>query len=95
MYDYYFSDRYDFLHPNTWAVLSFHLMPKNQIYYFRRLPFLFQLGITNLFSRDDSDLSGIAEDLFVSKAVQKAYINVDEKGSEAAAATGKLPCLFI
>jgi serpin B len=48
-----------------------------------------QLGVVDLFS-DQADLSGIdgQHDLQVSHVVQKTYLRVDEKGSEAAAATG-------
>ena len=42
------------------------------------------------FSEKEADFSGIAktdEHLFVSKLVQKAFITVEEQGSEAGAAT--------
>lgn len=47
-----------------------------------------QLGVKKIFSRD-ADLSGISlqEGLIVSNIVQKVFMNVDEKGTEAAAAT--------
>ncbi|KAM8920668.1 alpha-1-antiproteinase-like [Pelodytes ibericus] len=47
------------------------------------------MGIQDLFS-DAADLSGITEDakLKVSKAVHKAAASIDEKGTEAAGATG-------
>ena len=53
-------------------------------------PALGALGITTIWQPDTADLSGIdgAHDLYVSKAVHKAMISVDEHGAEAAAATG-------
>lgn len=48
---------------------------------------LVKMGINDLFSHA-CDLSGItAEPVFASKAIQKAFIEVNEEGSEAAAAT--------
>ncbi|OCT68278.1 hypothetical protein XELAEV_18039576mg [Xenopus laevis] len=47
-----------------------------------------KLGVTDVFS-DEADLTGIVEEakLKVSKAVHKAVLSIDEKGTEAAAAT--------
>ncbi len=47
------------------------------------------LGMTNLFTRGQCDLSGITQDepLYVSDVLQQVYVKVAEKGTEAAAAT--------
>jgi serpin B len=47
------------------------------------------LGVTDLFNPDLADLSAItaAEKLYVSGVLHEAFIDVDEKGTEAAAAT--------
>ena len=45
------------------------------------------LGVTEVFG-DGADLSGIAPHLFVSDAIHRANITVDENGTEAAAVTG-------
>jgi len=53
---------------------------------------LMQLGLKSMFEQD-ADFTGIPKNplqdpLYVSKAIQKAFIEVNEEGSEAAAATG-------
>ena len=52
--------------------------------------YLFQLGMTEIFS-DNANLRGLLESdqpLKISSVVHKTFIEIDEKGTEAAAATG-------
>lgn len=50
------------------------------------------LGMTDIFSQVKADLSGISpvKGLFVSKIIHKSYVEVNEEGTEAAAATGDI-----
>lgn len=50
------------------------------------------MGVSEIFDSSKADLSGFLESkeqLSVSDAVHKAFIEVDEEGTEAATATGK------
>lgn len=51
---------------------------------------LSSMGITSVFSDKKADLSGITgdKDLYVNAAIHKAFVDVHEEGTEAAAATG-------
>lgn len=53
------------------------------------IPILKNMGITSLFNPSMADLKSISEsaDLYVSQAIHEAVVIVDEKGTEAAAAT--------
>ena len=47
-----------------------------------------RLGMTKMFQQGVADFKGISDiPLYVSEAIQKAFIEVDEAGTEAAAAT--------
>lgn len=52
------------------------------------------MGLGVIFT-DDADFSNLSDEpLKVTKVIQKAFIEVNEEGSEAAAATGKLSLFF-
>jgi len=50
---------------------------------------LSQMGMPLAFSQDSADFSGMTgkRDLYISKVIHQAFVEVDEKGTEAAAAT--------
>lgn len=61
---------------------------------FGLVPILQEMGVNDLFQRGKADFSGLAkEPLFVSEVFQKAIIEVNEQGTEAAAATAIMVAL--
>ena len=56
---------------------------------FQLVDTLRSMGVVDLFNEGTADLSGVdgTKNLYVGKVIHKAFINVDEEGSEAAAAT--------
>jgi serpin B len=55
------------------------------------------MGMKDVFSARDADLSGMTgqRGLSVSRVVHKAFIDINEEGTEAAAATGSVPVVFL
>ena len=49
---------------------------------------LSRIGAREMFIGDKADFTGIAANLYVSKVVHKAFVEVNEEGTEASAATG-------
>jgi serpin B len=60
---------------------------KSQFFLERQLA---SMGMRSLFQHPDADLSGIdgTRELYASSVVHRAFVNGDENGTEAAAATG-------
>ncbi|XP_057555129.1 serpin B12 [Hippopotamus amphibius kiboko] len=54
------------------------------------IPILQDMGITDIFDETKADLTGISPNanLYLSKAIHKTFVEVDENGTQAAAASG-------
>ena len=73
---------------NTHIAVSLPKFTMETDYNLKKL--LFEMGLADVFSPADADLTGIsdAKGLFVGQAIHKAFVDVNEEGTEAAAATG-------
>ncbi|XP_054841819.1 serpin B4-like [Eublepharis macularius] len=69
------------------------LLPKLKLeVQYELLPALKVLGMKDVFTRGKADLTGMSEnqDIFISRVVHKAYLEVNEEGTETATATDLL-----
>ncbi len=83
----------DRLAKSSWRGRTSVLLPKFEFDSTHDLePVLSPMGMAAAFSAFDADFSGIAPQIYLSKAMQKANITVDEEGTEAAAATAAFAC---
>ena len=59
---------------------------------FRLNHVLSKLGVSSVFSSQDADLSGMTgnKDLYITEAIHQAFVDVNEQGTEAAAATAMI-----
>ncbi|MCL2054133.1 MAG: serpin family protein [Oscillospiraceae bacterium] len=75
-----------------WAEVRAELPKFSYKYEIGLIPPLEDMGITNAFDEHNADFKGIgnspAGNIFISKAIHKTFIEVDERGTKAAAATG-------
>jgi serpin B len=81
------EEQFDAMHSTALGSVS---LPKFKIEYKKTLvETLYSLGMEKVFNPFQADLSGIngVGDLFVSNVIHQSFIEVDEKGTEAAAAT--------